>query len=64
MLDGGDNTWLLDHLRDPALSTVRVLSLSLMLDIPNTADVPNFLVRRVTGPSFVQVAHRSSELPG
>lgn len=62
MLKGGDNDWMLEHLRDPALNAVRVLNLRLKLHLPCIADVPDFLVCRMTGLSSVQVAHCSSGL--
>ncbi|EIW52140.1 uncharacterized protein TRAVEDRAFT_32017 [Trametes versicolor FP-101664 SS1] len=42
VLNGGDNAWLLDHLRDPALSSVRALTLTLRDHLPSTADFPDF----------------------
>ncbi|EIW52508.1 uncharacterized protein TRAVEDRAFT_74924 [Trametes versicolor FP-101664 SS1] len=43
MFTGGDNSWLLKHLRNPSLSTVRVLILRIWLHMPSTADIPDFL---------------------
>lgn len=64
VLNGGDNAWLLDHLRDPALSSVRALTLRLRDHLPSTADFPGFWVRCIVHPFIVSHIHRLSGSPG
>ncbi|OJT02588.1 hypothetical protein TRAPUB_6852 [Trametes pubescens] len=53
-LEGGKNAWLFDHLRDPALSSVRALTLRLRTSLPSKADFPNFWDRLADAlPSLV-----------